>query len=128
MTTLGFLLIFFGIQLHQIDSYTLTPRASRFVAQRMNGPSEYVQDGVSNARAVAGQYANPGYNGSPFYQAAYNSGTQNTGFQNTAYRNQGVAPAVAATGPVKTIRTPEWICWPVLFFGSVLCLFSFLRR
>ncbi|MEM7456827.1 MAG: hypothetical protein AAF456_20960 [Planctomycetota bacterium] len=130
--TIGFLLIFMGIQLNVIDSYTLTPRATQFWAERIATPEQLAAAGYTsfqNVAGAAGQYfdpssggyaANNGYN-NPFSQAGYSN----------SY-NSPLAPNVGGVLPFsggrKTIRTPEWVCWPVLFLGAVLCMVAFARR
>lgn len=104
--TLGFVLILIGIQLNVVQSYELTPRFSNFLSE--NGGSV-----VSNQQTAAA--LNQPFN-SPYYQASH---------QNVTY-NQASAGVV--TGNVKTITTPNWLCWPVLFLGAVIFLHGIARR
>lgn len=97
--TLGFVLIFLGIQLNLVQSYELTPRFSNFLSE--NGQ-------MSNV-ATTNQKFN-----SPYYQASY---------PNVKVNQPNLFP-----GNVKTITPPTWLCWPVLFFGAVIFLHGLGKR
>ena len=92
----GFFLIFVGIQLNVVERYTLTPRAANFIST--NGAGLSVSE-----RPV--ETANAAYD-SPYYQAS---------FQPTQ--------TVSTVAPVsRELRTPHWLCWPVLFLGAVILI------
>ena len=113
LITLGFLLIFLGIQLNVVQSFTMTPRVSNFLSDNFSGnPDELrVAPSIPSPQFSANQQ---NYN-SPYYQASYGNNTAQ--FQQT--------PAVSIGN--RTIHPPHWICWPVLFFGAVLLLQGSLR-
>ena len=103
MMTTGFVLIFLGIQLNLVQSYTLTPRFSNFLSEN------------ASANMAPQAIPNTPYN-SPYYQASF--GTS----------DPRIAPAFAPAAPPKTISPPTWLCWPVLFLGMVLFLHGFSMR
>ena len=121
--TLGFLLIFIGIQLNLVETYVLTPRVSNFLTA--NGSSRF----NSNASAI-----NPAGNGIVNVNPQFN---RQPGIQNSPYNSpyyQGSFPQAqfepnANVRPAKTFSPAKWLCSPVLFFRAVLLLqgFSFRR-
>ncbi len=121
--TLGFLLIFIGIQLNLVETYVLTPRVSNFLTA--NGSSRF----NSNASAI-----NPASNGIVNVNPQFNRqpGIQNSPYNSPYYQAsfpQAQFEPIANVGPAKTFSPSKWLCWPVLFFGAVLLLqgFSFRR-
>jgi len=102
LMTLGFVLIFLGIQLALVDSYLLTPRFANFMAEQRN----LAQVG-SAPPIVRNQYQQPQ---SPYQQAGFQVPQQ--------------LPPVLATTPAiqRTISPPRWLCWPTLFLGTVVLL------
>ena len=98
--TLGFVLILIGIQLNVIQSYELTPRFSNFLSE--NGGKVAVAPAAPNSANVPAD--------SPYYQASFSN-------------NANPAPAVGnPAGTIRSITTPRWMCWPVLFLGAVVFL------
>jgi len=114
LITMGFLLIFLGIQLNVVKSFTMTPRISNFLSDNFAGNPDglNVPSPVSSPQSDANRQ---NYN-SPYYQASY--GNNATQFQR--------APAIGIGN--RTVNPPQWICWPVLFFGAVLLLQGILRH
>ena len=114
LITMGFLLVFLGIQLHVVKSFTMTRRVSNFLSDNFAGnPGELnVASPISSPQFDANRQ---NYN-SPYYQASYG---------NNAVQYQR-APAVGIGN--RTVNPPHWICWPVLFFGAVLLLQGILRH
>jgi riboflavin biosynthesis pyrimidine reductase len=97
MTT-GFVLIFLGAQLALVDSYLLTPRISNFLSE--------------NGRAVS----------APTIPAVVQA-NQNSPFSQAGYQQPVIAPTLIATSvPQRTITPPKWLCWPMLFCGTVVFL------
>ena len=98
--TLGFVLIFLGIQFALVDSYQLTPRVANFLSEQRRAPQvapQVVQN--PNQRPY-----------SPYTQAGYQVPQQ-------------APPLVASIAPVqRTITPPRWLCWPMLFCGTVVLL------
>ncbi len=99
--TLGFLLVFFGIQLNIVDSYVLTPRMANFLSEQL----EETPSIENNADSI-----NP--DGIPFVQAGY------------AASNAPLSLPVRAAIPQanRVIRPPRWIGWPIMFLGAVFFL------
>lgn len=96
--TLGFLLLLVGIKLNVIQSYQLTPSATRFWIERIEDPEVVMRNNLY-------QYTQPN---------AYNG---NNVFQQASYANVA-SPAL----PQKVLTPPTWICWPVFFLGAFLLL------
>jgi hypothetical protein len=98
--TLGFLLVFFGIQLNVVDTYVLTPRMANFLSDQLPDQQNQIQV-APNATAASQQQ--------PFVQAGYAS--NQPGY------------AVPQTGSVsRTIQPPGWLGWPIMFLGAVFFL------
>ena len=106
----GFFLIFAGIQLYFVESFTLTPRMSHFLNDKFSQqPSAFPT--LGNV-AASGDFSAPRQTyDSPYYQASYG---QPSG-------NQLAAGSIGGSGR-STIVPPRWICWPVLFLGAFLLL------
>ena len=100
--TLGLVLIFIGIQLNLVDTYVLTPRFSNFLAEHAD-PQE-----MQSATSGYSPNVNSGVATSPYYQASYPARNS---------RRVGSIP----DGP-KSVSTPTWLCWPILFLGTVVFL------
>ena len=143
--TIGFLLLFTGAQLSLVDSYVLTPRASKFWAEKMNSSDGLIQtvyeDGyVPPQSGLTGQQVlNPQSRLNPqsnFANNAYQSGYGGSPFQNTGYQAPFNANPIlgSANGPVaalsqgpyppKRIIPPDWLCWPAICLGAVLFLYG----
>lgn len=105
--TLGFVLIFVGIQLNLVDTYVLTPRVSSFLSEQAAPVVQPQAVAVPQLNA-----ANTNYN-SPYYQASYSNAV-------SAANSHSNGPQFL-TGP-KVLATPSWLCWPVLFLGTVVFL------
>ncbi len=108
--TLGFVLVFIGIQLNLVETYVLTPRVSNFLME--NAPRE---DPQSASYSMSGNANNPAFN-SPYYQASYPGGGSLANQQPTA----GIGQTMLGTP--KSFSPPNWLCWPVLFLGTVVFL------
>ncbi len=109
MMTLGFLLIFIGIQLNVVDSYVMTPRMSRFLS-----------DNFSNSQPFGGPEI---INQQPFQQS----------FQQASFgqppRVEVPRPSLGfANVPNRIIHPPGWIGWPIMFLGAVFFLNGVIRR
>lgn len=104
--TLGILLIFLGIKLNLVESYQLSPSATRFWMERIEDPAVAYQSATYGQSGGYGFGANQGYN-SPYQVASYSN-------YNQAGPQLNWAP--------KTIAPPNWLCWPVFFLGAVLLL------
>ena len=103
--TLGFLLVFFGIQLNVVDSYVLTPRMANFLSDQLS-ETPPIQNSV-----IETNQQQPG----PFTQAGYSAG-------DTA------AVRLPTTGVDRVIRPPSWIGWPIMFLGAVFFLNGVMIR
>ena len=104
--TLGLVLIFIGFQLNLVDTYVFTPRFSNLLA-------DYVI--VEREVVVAGALAE--VRSSSYYQASYAK-------NNPAKSKLGKS----GLGYQKKIPTPTWLCWPILFLGTVVFLNGASKR
>lgn len=94
--TVGFLMVLIGLQLNFVESYQLTPEATRFWVERFGAPENPVSNAAYRATGQAGQ----------------------TGFQTpSVFQNAAFTSAPAITANARTIEPPRWICWPVIFMG-----------
>lgn len=96
--TLGFVLIFLGIQLAVVDSYLLTPRITHFLSQQ---ESDAAQPAI---------VSNP-IQRNPYRQVAF----QPLG-------SQRPVPGYEGAVTQQRVTPPKWLCWPVLFCGTVVLL------
>lgn len=124
MMTIGFLLIFAGIQLHLVESYVLTPRITAFLSDKFSNQQAIANPlYATNAQQANGFPANPP--NSPYRQA---------GYQNPINVAANTAPLigrniVGASGvQSRVISPPHWVCWPVIFLGAVILLNGAIRR
>jgi hypothetical protein len=92
--TIGFLLIMMGIKLNMVESYVLSPTATKFWMERIEDPAVAMQNGY-NPYGQPAQY--------PLFQQA----------------SFGLRQAAL---PQKTVTPPTYLCWPTFFFGFVLLL------
>ena len=123
LMSFGFLLIFIGIQLHIVQSFTLTPRVSNFLNDGLQqNPNLVGGPGYAPQNPAAPFDANRQNYNSPYYQASYSN--------QAAYSNPAAVARPASTFGTgnRTIVPPRWICWPVLFLGAVFILQGALRR
>lgn len=116
LMSIGFLLIFTGIQLNVVESFTMTRRVSNFLSDN------FTDDANANGMATDAQLPVPQYDAdrqnynSPYYQASFAN--------NEAQFQPAPVPQVGN----RTINPPRWICWPVLFLGAVMILQGLLRK
>ncbi len=112
----GFFLILAGIQLHLVESFTLTPRMSHFLNDTFSQQELSAAPALSTNVATLGDFAAPrqDYN-SPYYQASYSQPSGNQRF------SSGPVASIRDTGR-STVAPPRWFCWPVLFLGAFLLL------
>jgi hypothetical protein len=97
--TLGFLLLMLGLKLNFVETYQLTPTATRFWIERIEDPNVVAQNSLQ-------QYLPANQFNRPIYQTGYAAPN--------AIEN--------ALTPQKQIKPPTWICWPVFFLGAFLLL------
>lgn len=105
--TLGFLLVFFGIQLNVVDSYVLTPRMATFVSDQFSDKPLIGNTAIVNPRT--GQFQTGSSQAGSFAQAGYSP--------NDAALRIPQAPTVN-----RVIRPPGWLGWPFMFLGAVFFL------
>lgn len=108
--TIGFLLIFVGLQLNLVQSFELTPGAARFWNENIVHPAaELVSDASPQSQG--------GWN-NPWQQASWNG-------QLAAQR---MIPDSLQPASQRTLTHPAWICWPVFFAGTVFFLHGLSMR
>lgn len=93
LMTAGFLLILVGIQLWCVKSYSITPKAAKFVQQRIMEVDEATAAEGNNRRFFSTAFSNPAYTG-----------------------------GAAEPEKGKPFSPPSWLKWAALFAGSVLFL------
>ena len=103
--TLGLVLAFVGSQLYFIDTYVLTPQATKWVGKADKSELDPLQN--SNFAAQSPQDYNR-----VFQQANYSQSTDQNGQWKT----------------LRNITHPKWICWPVFFLGAVFFLHGIALR
>jgi hypothetical protein len=104
--TLVLVLIFIGIQLNLVDTYVLTPRFSNLLADHATVEREVeAVRPTSEARSTN------------YYRASYQNNTRTE----SKLEKSGL-------GVQKKISTPTWLCWPILFLGTVVFLNGFSIR
>ena len=98
--TLGFVLIFLGIQFALVDSYLLTPR----IVNLLSDQGQFAQV------IPPTQFSQNQYQQSPYSQVGYQAPNQQ--------------PLALTTAPPaqRTITPPRWLCWPLFFFGTVVLI------
>lgn len=99
MMTLGFVLVLFGLQLNLIDRVELTPRFSTFLSEQ-GSSIQYNQAGSSPSSFSQASYARP------------------------AIFPGSMQPA----NQIRNIAIPDWLCWPLIFFGTVLVLQGAIKQ
>ena len=108
---IGFLLIFIGIQLNLVRTYTLSPSATKFWNENLEDLEDVVQvPTVGNGRITT-----------PFSQASY--GTQ----QNYGSVQPRMSVPTMLGGP-KQITPPDWLCWPFIFIGAASAFYGLVLR
>ena len=114
MMTLGFLLIFFGIQLNVVDSYILSPRITRFLSDNFSGQDISV---------------NP--NQAPFSQAGFNNPSRfgnQVSFNNPNTFGQPQATTFGGSFNNRVVHPPGWMGWPAMFLGAFIFLYGVTLR
>lgn len=132
--TMGFVFIFIGIQLNLVETYVLTPRFSSFLSEHTSPQQQGYVNGAVNPNLGLVNPAVAQNNGlqnsaqnSPFYQASYPGAQQvNSGINplNSPVRQ----PVLSNFAAPKIVSPPSWLCWPVLFLGTVVFLHGFSMR
>lgn len=112
---IGFLLMFIGIQLNVVRTYTLSPKATKFWMENVEAPT-YVAQQTPLVQLPQAQSGYNSYANSPYSQASYGN---NTG----SYVQQAPVLRSAPYGP-KRLTPPDWICWPFIFVGAVFVLYG----
>lgn len=103
--TIGFLMIFIGLQLNFVQTYVLTPKATQFWAERFETPE-------SPANSNGYQTQN--------YNSVYAPSTRP--FSNGPFQNAGYSTLTPRYIKAKEITPSDWLCWPVIFLGAVFVL------
>ena len=124
LMTWGVLLILIGVELNLVNSVVLTPRATKFLKNKMSySPFENEGSGASNGSFSFANGSND--------QSYSNQGNERRGLFGTTYQNVGFG--ISGDSPTglaiqKKITPPSWYCWPPMFLGAVLFLFGAVRK
>lgn len=97
--TIAFLLLIVGLKMRMVQSYQLTPAATKFWIERIEDPEIVARHNLSS-------FSNGGPSNGIFQSASYSNFAQN---------NSLIAPQ-------KVITPPNWISWPIFFLGAFLFL------
>ena len=112
--TIGFLLVFIGFQLNFVETFVLTPSATKFWVERFEIPE---QGFPSNPTAFNQNPYSPNYSANAYsYQAPQNGYRP---FQNAGFSNTLAGPRLVQA---KRITPATWVCWPLIFMGAVFVL------
>jgi hypothetical protein len=99
MMTFGFVLMMFGVQLNLVESFELTPRFSLFLSEHGSSSNQPTVQPVGNSN--------------PYLQASF---------------DRSSPPVTTLASKTTIISPPKWLCWPALFFGTVLVLQGAIRK
>ncbi len=113
--TIGFLMVFCGFHFRVVESFVLTPQATKFLNEQHDGleltGNVYSDQNGQNA-------ANRGNSIFPQYQTASQQGGQ-------AWTTAGFTRSSTVTEETKKVITPpNWTGWPMIYVGAVLALFG----
>ena len=128
--TIGLVLIFVGLQLMMVKSYTLSPTGTRFMQQEMQTESPQPNNGGGLFTGIfrsSGQNNNASQAGQswPYYRAS-SASTSATGVP--AYQASTSQTNNQWVGQTKKLAPPRWLAWPPLFLGIVLFLHGIALR
>lgn len=112
--TVGFLMVFCGFHFRVVESFVLTPQATKFIEEHSDGfdfgGDTYATNDVQNG----------GYNNPALFTPTY----QGTTYPTPQWQNVGFNNAPEPTAK-KTLTPPTWMGWPMICVGAVLWLFGF---
>ncbi|MDP1563111.1 MAG: hypothetical protein Q8M16_17160 [Pirellulaceae bacterium] len=114
--TVGFLMILAGFHFRVIESFVLTPQATKFLHEQQDGLELTGSVYKENGEKVANQ--NSGGMFLPQYQTVSQSGR--TGLTTAGYTRSETVTDNAK----KIITPPTWMGWPMIYIGAVLALFG----
>lgn len=109
--TIGFFLVFVGIQLNLVESFELSPSAARFWNENIVNPASELVSETSFQDQANGPRL-------PWQQASWNGPLRQA---------SGLAASLAPASQ-RTLTHPTWICWPVFFAGTVFFLHGLSMR
>ena len=129
--TIGLVLIFIGLQLMLVKSYTLSPTGTRFMQQELQTEASQANNGgglftgifrpsgqTNNSAPQAGQSW-------PYYRSS-NASASNA--RVPAYQASATQTSDQWLGQTKKLAPPRWLAWPPLFLGVVLFLHGLALR
>ena len=117
MMTIGFLLLFAGIQLNLVHSYVLTPRMSAFLSEKFSNEAPVFATPQGQA-PIAIPGVNAPIQNSPYQQASYPGGAVNINGAPIMRPMVNAGPNIGS----RVISPPRWLCWPFIFLGAVMFL------
>jgi len=112
--TVGFLMVFCGFHFRVVESFVLTPQATRFINEQQDG-LELTGDLYSDSSLGA---VNRDGSFLPNYRQASQAG--NRPLSNASFSRMTAEP----TEEKKVITPPNWMGWPMIYVGAVLILFG----
>jgi hypothetical protein len=114
--TVGFLMIFCGFHFRVVESFVLTPEATKFLHEQHDGLELTGSVFQENGEKAANQSSNGMF--LPKYQTVAQSGG---GTLSTASYSRS---ETLADSTKKVITPPNWMGWPMIYIGAVLALFG----
>lgn len=127
LMTSGLLLILTGVQLNLVESFVLTPRATEFWNERVNGgdleivPADYKDRGngyfTNSTTRSFSRSSTANQNGFPYSVPSFQR-----------FRTGAQSVGSNFDGRHKMITVPTWFCWPPIFLGAAMFLFGAAGR
>ncbi len=114
--TVGFLMVFCGFHFRVVESFVLTPQATKFLHEQHDG----LELTGSVYKETGEKVAKPSGNGMflPQYQTVSQSGRAD--ISTAGY----VRSEKLSDSEKKIITPPNWMGWPMIYIGAVLALFG----
>jgi hypothetical protein len=112
--TVGFLMIFSGFHFRVVESFVLTPEATKFLNEQ--------HDGLELTGSVIDQAGSRplANNGSFLSQNQFASQSGSPTWNTAGY----VRPTTEKIGEQKVVTPPNWMGWPMIYVGAILTLFG----
>lgn len=108
--TVGFLMVFCGFHFRVVESFVLSPEATKFINEQHDSLqlTGNVYDASPNAGSTMLGYQNASATKAP--------NTTTAGFVRSTTSPEGVTQ--------KIVTPPNWMGWPMIYVGAILALFG----
>lgn len=111
--TVGFLMIFCGFHFRVVESFVLTPQATKFLNEQQDG-FELTGSVISEQNDRVTTNATGGF--LPSYQSAGSGSNWSLA--------SASKPVDSGEVSKKVITPPNWMGWPMIYLGAVTALFG----